>query len=76
VSNPAVPERLSDALADRSYMAPEQATADLNVDQRADIYAIGIVAYKLLLAGQPQRTKSGSSSRLRIVRATFMWLRS
>jgi tetratricopeptide (TPR) repeat protein len=33
-------------------MAPEQATADPNIDHRADIYALGVMAYELL-AGQP-----------------------
>ena len=34
------------------YMAPEQATNDPDLDHRADIYAVGVLAYELL-AGQP-----------------------
>ena len=35
-----------------TYMAPEQAAGDPNVDSRADIYAVGVLAYEML-AGRP-----------------------
>jgi serine/threonine-protein kinase len=38
-------------------MAPEQATADEAIDHRADIYAVGVMAYELL-AGRPPFSES------------------
>jgi len=41
------------ALGTPTYMAPEQASADPLVDQRADLYAWGVMAYELLTGQAP-----------------------
>jgi serine/threonine-protein kinase len=41
------------ALGTPAYMAPEQATADPNVDHRADLYAVGVMAYELFAGRTP-----------------------
>lgn len=46
------------ALGTPAYMAPEQASADPTTDHRADIYAVGAVAYEMLTGQQVFSSRS------------------
>ena len=41
-----------------AYMAPEQAVGDRNTDHRADLYALGVVAYETLAGAHPFRDRT------------------
>jgi TRAP-type C4-dicarboxylate transport system substrate-binding protein/tRNA A-37 threonylcarbamoyl transferase component Bud32 len=56
LSKAASPETLTTvgvSLGTPTYMSPEQATAEKDIDHRADIYALGVVAYEVLVGEPP-----------------------
>lgn len=58
----------STALGTPTYMAPEQTSDGPHVDHRADIWALGVLAYELLV-GRPPLAGDGAPSRREALRA-------
>jgi eukaryotic-like serine/threonine-protein kinase len=52
--------QLGTSVGTPAYMAPEQAAGDPDLDHRADIYAVGVLAYEML-EGQPPFTGTPQS---------------
>ncbi len=53
VSNDSQLTRMGTSLGSPAYMAPEQGAGDPDTDHRADIYALGAMAYELLTGSTP-----------------------
>jgi TolB-like protein/cytochrome c-type biogenesis protein CcmH/NrfG len=50
---------LGSVIGSPAYMAPEQVAGEADIDHRADLYALGVVAYELLAGRHPFADKRG-----------------
>lgn len=60
-------DTLGDSYGSPEYVSPEQAES-LNVDQRSDIYSLGVILYEMLTGTPPFWNKTGTLSHTDIVR--------
>jgi serine/threonine-protein kinase len=68
--------RTAVALGTPSYMAPEQMVSSRRADRRADIWALGVVLYRLLTGALPFQAQGAESLGMRVLTASPAPLRS
>lgn len=57
------------------YISPEQARGLANVDARADIYALGVVMYRMLVGALPFEAENATAVALKHVRDPVPWMK-
>ncbi|MEZ4314844.1 MAG: serine/threonine-protein kinase, partial [Polyangiaceae bacterium] len=51
------------------YLSPEQATGELQIDGRSDLFAVGVLLYELLTGTRPFRAPTAVATAFRVVHA-------
>ena len=58
------------SLGTAAYMSPEQAMGERELDARADVYALGCVAYEMLVGEPPFTGPTAQSIVAKVIRST------